>query len=116
MTPRAYADYLRDILDACDKIQRFMAGITFDDFARDDEKAYAVMLALEIIGEAAKQIPAAERKRYSQLPWREIAGMRDKIAHQYFGVNRRLVWQTTQTDVPLLKTTVSQMLANISPE
>ena len=112
MTPRAYADYLRDILDAISKIQRFVVGVTLDDFVKDDEKTYAVVHALEIIGEAAKQIPASERKRYSQIPWREIAGMRDKIAHQYFGINRYLVYQTVQTDLPLLESIVIQMLAD----
>lgn len=74
------------------------------------------MLALEIIGEAAKQIPGSQRKRYSQTPWREIAGMRDKIAHQYFGVNRRLLWQTVESDVPPLRETVSQMLTDLEAQ
>ena len=113
MTPRAYADYLRDILDAITKIQFFVAGVQVDDFVQADEKAYAVVLALEMIGEAAKQIPASERKRYSQIPWREIAGMRDKIAHHYFGVNRYLVWQTVQNDLPPLQSAVNQMLADL---
>ena len=112
MTSRAYADYLRDILDAISKIQQFVTGVNEDSFVQDDEKAYAVVLALEMIGEAAKQIPASERKRYPQIPWREIIGMRDKIAHQYFGVNRRLVWQTVQNDLPLLQSAISQMLSD----
>lgn len=116
MTPRAHIDYLRDILDAYDKIQRFIAGVSFDMFEHDDEKVYAVMLALEIIGEAAKQIPAHARQRYPQLPWRAIAGMRDKIAHQYFGLNRRLLWQTAQSDVPLLQATIRQMLLDADQE
>jgi uncharacterized protein with HEPN domain len=113
MTPRGYADYLRDILDAISKIQEFISGVTLDDFVKNDEKTYAVVLALEMIGEAAKQIPASERKRYSQIPWREIAGMRDKIAHQYFGVNRYLVYQTVENDLPPLESTVKQMLKDL---
>ena len=96
MTQRVYADYLRDILDSISKIQEFVSGVAIDDFVKNNEKTYAVVLALEMIGEATKQIPASERKRYSHIPWREIAGMRDKIAHQYFGVNRYLVYQTVQ--------------------
>jgi uncharacterized protein with HEPN domain len=116
MTPRAPIVYPRDILDACDKIQCFIAGVSFNMFEHDDEKVYAVMLALEIIGEAAKQIPAHARQRCPQLPRRAIAGMRDKIAHQDFGVNRRLLWQTVQSDVPLLQATRRQMLLDAGQE
>ncbi len=74
---------------------------------------YAVRLALEIIGEAVKKIPRTARERYPQVPWREVAGMRDKLAHEYFGVNLQRVWQTVQDDLPILEITVGQMLADL---
>ncbi|MDE3090736.1 MAG: DUF86 domain-containing protein [Chloroflexota bacterium] len=108
-----YVDYLRDILDATRKARRFVEGLDFDDFVIDDEKVYAVRLALEIIGEAVKKVPRSVRERYPQVPWREVAGMRDKLAHEYFGVNLVRVWQTVQDDLPLLETTVEKMLADL---
>lgn len=111
MSTREYEDYLRDMLDAAVKARRFVENVTFDDFAVDDEKIFAVMQALQIIGEAAKKIPAAVRKQYSQLPWREIAGMRDKLTHDYFKVDVRRLWQTVHDDLPILQNVVEHMLS-----
>lgn len=80
-----------------------MAGMTFEQFSQDDKTAYAVVRALEIIGEATKKIPDAVRDQYPQIPWREMAGMRDKLIHDYFGVNLGVVWKTVQEDLPLLQ-------------
>ncbi len=113
MTRREYEDYLRDILEAASKARRFVENVTFDEFVANDEKIYAVMQALQIIGEAVKKIPATARKRYPQIPWREIAGMRDKLSHDYFGVDARRLWQTVQDDLPPLLTVVEQMLADL---
>jgi len=113
MSRRAYEDYLRDILENARKAQRFVAQVDFDAFVRDDEKFYAVVQALEIIGEAAKKIPPTARAHYPQIPWREIAGMRDKLSHAYFSIDARRVWQTVQDDLPVLQTTVEQMLKDL---
>jgi uncharacterized protein with HEPN domain len=111
MTPRDYVDYLHDILEAIRKARRFVDNVEFDDFVLNDEKIYAVMQALEIIGEASKKIPPTIRKRYSQIPWREVAGMRDKLAHDYFEVDVRRLWQTVQDDLAPLQDAVEQILA-----
>ena len=110
---REYADYLRDILDAARKARRFVEGLDFDAFVTDDEKVYAVRLALEIVGEAVKKVPRSARERYPEVPWREVAGMRDKLAHEYFGVNLLRVWQTVQDDLPIVETTVEKMIADL---
>ncbi len=81
-TKREYVDYLRDILDATRKARRFVEGVEFDDFVTNDEKVFAVRQALEIIGEAVKKVPRSARERYPQVPWREVAGMRDKLVHE----------------------------------
>ena len=78
---REYADYLEDILDAISKIANFIEGMTFDQFSRDDKTAYAVIRALEIIGEATKHIPEHVRKSNPDISWREMAGIRDKLIH-----------------------------------
>jgi uncharacterized protein with HEPN domain len=86
---RDYADYLQDMLDAAQKARRFVEGVDFEDFATNDEKVFAVVRALEIIGEAAKRVPASVRKRYPEIPWREVAGMRDKwFAVRFVGVRQ----------------------------
>jgi uncharacterized protein with HEPN domain len=74
---RLYSDYLHDILDAISKIERFVAGVDFASFQKNDEKVYAVIRALEIIGEAAKFIPKEERNRFPEIPWQAVTGMRE---------------------------------------
>lgn len=100
---RNYQEYFNDIRDAIVKAQSFVAGMTFEQFSQDDKTAYAVVRALEIIGEATKKIPEAAREQYPLIPWREMARMRDKLIHDYFGVNLRVVWKTVQEDLPRLQ-------------
>jgi uncharacterized protein with HEPN domain len=113
---RAYTDYLRDILDVSAKAQQFVAGMDFASFEANDEKVYAVIRALEVIGEAVKFIPQAERDHYPQIPWQAVAGMRDKLIHGYFIVNVRRVWETVQRDLPPLQIVVRQMLTDLGEE
>lgn len=110
---REYADYARDILDAAEKAQLFAAGIDFEAFQANDEKIFAVIRALEIIGEASKKIPASIRKRYPEVPWASMAGMRDKLAHDYFGVNLRRLWETVQNDLPPLSKAIARLVGDL---
>ena len=96
---REYADYLEDILDAISKIAKFIKGMTFDQFSKDDKTTYAVIRALEIIGEATKHIPAQVRKNYPKVSWREMAGIRDKLIHDYFGVDYEIVWDVLKNEI-----------------
>lgn len=110
---REYADYLEDILDAISKIANFIEGMTFDQFSRDDKTAYAVIRALEIIGEATKHIPEQVRKSNPDISWREMAGIRDKLIHDYFGVNLEVVWKTATDDLPKLEPEIQLILSDI---
>jgi uncharacterized protein with HEPN domain len=82
-----FLDYIEDVIDAMDDAMSFAEGVKHEDFAEDRKTVYAVVRALEIIGEAVKRIPDGVRKRYPQIPWKDMAGMRDKLIHEYSGVD-----------------------------
>jgi uncharacterized protein with HEPN domain len=86
---RTYLDYIEDIQDAIEKVALFIHGFDEEQFVQDDKTVFAVIRAFEILGEAAKQIPASIRAQYAEVPWKEMAQMRDKLIHHYFGVPQR---------------------------
>ena len=102
MSERVYLDYVRDMLESAEKALEFVRGMGYDEFASDEKTQFAVVRALEIVGEAAKKVPKDLQETYSGIPWREIAGTRDKLIHDYIGVNLSVVWRTLQDDLPSL--------------
>jgi len=110
---REYGDYIRDILDSIDAAEEFVAGMNFEDFENDRKTAYAVVRAIEIIGESAKNIPAPVRKQYPEIPWREMSGMRDKVIHGYFGVDLSVVWETVMHDLQRVRPLVQRALKDM---
>src|SRR3989337_2623651 len=106
--------YLRHILDAISDIKQFMEGLTKEEFFENKEKQYAVLRALEIIGEATKNLSKELKAKNSEIQWKDIAGMRDKLIHEYFGVNLNLVWKTVSKNLPELEKQISEMLRTTS--
>jgi len=105
-----FLDYIEDIIEAMNDAMSFVEGMEYDDFLNDRKTIYAVIRAIEIIGEAVKKIPELVKNRYPQIPWRDMAGMRDKLIHEYFGVNLRAVWDTVKQDIPSLKPSFDKIL------
>jgi uncharacterized protein with HEPN domain len=102
--------YLKDILSAISDIEEFLKDVTEKEFYKNKEKQYAVLRALEIIGEASKNVSKEIKSMYSEIPWKDIAGMRDKLIHLYFGVKLELVWQTVKDKIPELKKQIQSIL------
>jgi uncharacterized protein with HEPN domain len=99
---REYEDYLNDMMENAEKALSFVQGMDYDGFCEDDKAVYAVIRALEIIGEAARQIPESIRQSQPEIQWREIAAMRNKLTHEYFGVNTIVIWRTVHEDLPVI--------------
>jgi len=110
---REYKDYIEDIIDSMAKATAFLGDMRFDEFTKDDKTVFAVIRSLEIIGEAAKRIPPDIRQRYPEIPWREMAGMRDKVIHGYFEVDFEIVWNVVKKRIPTLKPIFERILADI---
>lgn len=107
-------DYIEDILDAMDKAEILVQGYSFEQFEADFRTNFAVVRALEIIGEATKRLPMDLRDRYPEVPWKEMAGTRDRIIHGYDNVNLRLVWETVTQRIPAVKPLIQRILAESS--
>jgi len=110
---RKIGDYVEDIISAMDKSIDFVKNISYEEFTRDDKTVFAVVRALEIIGEAAKKIPDDIRKNYPEIPWKDITGMRDKVIHEYFGVKLSIVWRTIKEEIPPLKPIFEKILRDL---
>ena len=106
-------DYLHDILRMISDIKEFTKDLTFSHFKTDKKTVYAVIRCMEVIGEAVKQIPAKNKRAYTEIPWDEISGMRNKLIHEYFGADIKIIWDTIQEDLPPLENTIMLMIRNL---
>ena len=108
--------YLEDIIDACDKILLYTKDTSLDDLKSDSMLFDAVVRNIEIMGEAVKGVPDVLRQEVEEVPWKEIAAMRDVLAHAYFGVDPEIVWDVVSTKVELLRTSISMYLDHHSQD
>lgn len=105
-----FLDYIWDLFNNARKAIVFVSSMTYSDFERETQ--YAVVRALEIMGEAAKKVPGEIKMAYPEIPWREISGMRDKLIHDYTGVNLMVIWRTLQQDLPPLIQHLKRLLSD----
>lgn len=94
--------YLQDIQISCEKILKYTQGLSFDQFCQDELVYDAVIRNLIIIGEAAKNIPESSKNRFENIEWKKLCGLRNVIAHAYFGIDNLIVWNIIQTKIPEL--------------
>ena len=105
--------YINDILENMRDAEDFIQGFSYEQFQSDKKTLYAVLRAIEVIGEAAKKVPDEVRIKYPSVPWKEMAGMRDKLIHFYFGVDREAVWLVVKERIPSLKPLIEQILQDL---
>lgn len=107
---REVKDCIQDIYDAMEAAEEFISGWTFEEFTEDRKTQFAVVRALEIIGEATKNVPFEMRDKYPSVPWKDLAGIRDKLIHAYFGVNLEVVWLSVKEGIPESKPDIKSIL------
>jgi len=107
---REYLDFIDDMLDAMNKAEALLEGVSLSQFESDFRVNFAVVRALEIIGEAAKRLPEELRQKYPHIPWKGMAGMRDRIIHGYDNVDLQIVWDVVKRDIPEIKPNIILIL------
>lgn len=105
--------YIDDINTAVEKVERYVEGMSFEDFLTDEKTVDSIVRNFEILGEAAKNIPEEVKIKYSDVPWNEMIGMRNKIIHEYFGVDHNILWKTIKDDLPQLKPKIKEILESL---
>jgi len=110
---RDYRLYIDDLIEAIERIEKYAGGLSFEEFSRDTKTVDAVIRNFEVLGEAAKHIPRHIKNRYVALPWKEMAGMRDKLIQEYFGIKLKIVWKTINKRLPQLKRLLKEILKDI---
>lgn len=115
MPSREFADRVQDILMEVMEIEQFVEGMTFTQFCEDRRTLKAVLYGLAVIGEATANILPQVQNTYPQIPWVDIRGMRNVVIHEYFQLDLEIIWETIQTDFPLFKLTLEEILRDANP-
>lgn len=110
---RHYTLFIEDILEAINATEKYTKGMTEKKFLQDGKTQSAIAWNVMIIGEATKNIPRSVKQKYHQIPWRDMAKMRDRITHTYFGVSYEIVWAVVKKELPLIKPMIQRVLEEL---
>jgi uncharacterized protein with HEPN domain len=108
--------YIKDMVQNMQDAEEFVRGFSYGQFADDKRTFNAVVRSLEVIGEAAKNIPDEIRRGYPSVPWKEMAGMRDKVIHFYFGVNKEAVWIAVKERIPAIRPIIEKIMQKLESQ
>jgi uncharacterized protein with HEPN domain len=114
MTARSPALYLSEIVASMEKIERYIAGLSYEEFILSEQTIDAVERNIEKIGEAASAIPDEVRNRHPEVPWKTIVGLRNKVIHHYFTVDHQVIWQIVTKNIPATKGKIAEILREYS--
>ncbi|MFH1504219.1 MAG: DUF86 domain-containing protein [Candidatus Omnitrophota bacterium] len=110
---RNYKIFIEDILVAMNKIEEYIKELSYEDFAEKEMVEDAVIRKIEIIGEAAKNVPENIKAKYKNIPWKKMAGLRDITIHEYFGVDLDIVWEIITKNIPETKADIQEVLEDM---
>lgn len=113
MTERNDKLYLKDILDSIEKIEKYVKNLNYKKFSKNLLVIDAVVRNFEVIGEATKNLSKEIKSLYPNIPWKEMAGMRNKVIHEYFGVNLKIIWKTIKERLPELRIKIEEILKKL---
>lgn len=113
---REWKLFIQDIYDAIQHIKGFIGNMSFKEFLTDEKTRSAVVFKIENIGEASKNIPRAIKTKYKELPWSDMARMRDKITHFYFGIDYKIVWKVVKEELPAIEPAIGKILDDLKTE
>ena len=113
MNVRDHGSYIEDIIEHMNYAEEFIKNLTFEEFANDKKTVLSVTKCIEVVGEATKHIPDSIREKYPDIPWNDLAGIRDRLVHGYFKVNLEIVLTTVTQEFPDLRPKMEKVLSDI---
>lgn len=113
MSEREHIDYLLDIQDACKKSTEFIKNLDYNTYVTDAKTVYALVRCFEIIGEASNKIPENIRSENADIPWRYMSAMRNKLIHEYYGVDVKIIWKTVTEEIPGLTIHINNLIQKL---
>ncbi len=108
--------YVKDIVEFMERAEEYIDGYSIEEFLNDKKTSDAVIRFIEVIGEASKNIPHTIRREFPSIPWRDMAGMRNKVIHSYFVVDFENVWLVVKEDIPIIKPKIKEVLDYVKPK
>jgi uncharacterized protein with HEPN domain len=113
MKEQDHGSYVEDIIEHMSYAEEFVKDLTFEEFVNDKKTVLSVTKCIEVVGEATKHVPDTIREKYPEIPWKDMAGIRDRLVHGYFKVNLEIVWMTVTQEFPELRPMIEKVLKDI---